>query len=166
MPPDAQLQLTIASTTASQAAGLKCQDRICAGVSSVRVPCSPPRPAVAAFKKCMRLIVQQPSCSGRLRSAPNRLRDPSKLIARSSSSKVVGKGLLWELNPGPLAPKVRIIPPDQAASGRVCIPFVYQLFAPANHKCRDPGSNRGPSDLQSDALPTEPSRLHWGQFDI
>ncbi len=24
--------------------------------------------------------------------------------------------------------------------------------------CRDPGSNRGPSDLQSDALPTELSR--------
>ena len=31
-------------------------------------------------------------------------------------------------------------------------------------KCRDPGSNRGPSDLQSDALPTELSRLClcWG----
>ena len=27
-----------------------------------------------------------------------------------------------------------------------------------NYKCRDPGSNRGPSDLQSDALPTELSR--------
>ena len=26
-------------------------------------------------------------------------------------------------------------------------------------KCRDPGSSRGPSDLQSDALPTELSRL-------
>ena len=26
-------------------------------------------------------------------------------------------------------------------------------------KCLDPGSNRGPSDLQSDALPTELSRL-------
>ncbi len=25
-------------------------------------------------------------------------------------------------------------------------------------KCRDPGSNQGPSDLQSDALPTELSR--------
>ena len=25
--------------------------------------------------------------------------------------------------------------------------------------CRDPGSNRGPSDLQSDALPSELSRL-------
>ena len=25
--------------------------------------------------------------------------------------------------------------------------------------CRDPGSNRGPPDLQSDALPTELSRL-------
>ena len=29
----------------------------------------------------------------------------------------------------------------------------------AQAKCRDPGSNRGPSDLQSDALPTELSRL-------
>ncbi len=28
-----------------------------------------------------------------------------------------------------------------------------------NARCRDPGSNRGPSDLQSDALPTELSRL-------
>merc|ERR1712086_1006421 len=26
------------------------------------------------------------------------------------------------------------------------------------NKCRDPGSNRGPSDLRSDALPTELSR--------
>ena len=26
-------------------------------------------------------------------------------------------------------------------------------------KCRDPGSNRGPLDLQSNALPTELSRL-------
>ena len=49
------------------------------------------------------------------------------------------------------------------------------LFTPCKHKprtvpgkqelmetnklCRDPGSNRGPSDLQSDALPTELSRL-------
>ena len=157
MHPDAQPRLTIATMTASQAAGLKCQDCRCAGVSLVRVPCSPPRPAVAEFKKCMRLIVQEPSCSGRLRSAPTPIRDPSKLIARSSS-KVVGKGLLWELNPGPLAPEARIIPLDQAASGCVCIAFVYQLFAPARHKCRDPGSNRGPSDLQSDALPTELSR--------
>ena len=28
-----------------------------------------------------------------------------------------------------------------------------------SQKCRDPGSNRGPSDLQSDALPAELSRL-------
>ena len=154
MPPDAQLQLTIASTTASQAAGLKCQDRICAGVSSVRVPCSPPRPAVAAFKKCMRLIVQEPSCSSRLHLASTPIPNPSKLIVRSSS-KVVAKGLLWELNPGPLAPEARIIPLDQAASGRVCIPFVIQLLAAARHKCRDLGSKRGPSDLRSDAFPTE-----------
>ena len=30
-------------------------------------------------------------------------------------------------------------------------------------ECRDPGSNRGPSDLQSDALPTELSRPY--EFD-
>jgi hypothetical protein len=29
----------------------------------------------------------------------------------------------------------------------------------AQEECQDPGSNRGPSDLQSDALPTELSRL-------
>ena len=29
----------------------------------------------------------------------------------------------------------------------------------AKKECRDPGSNQGPSDLQSDALPTELSRL-------
>ena len=29
----------------------------------------------------------------------------------------------------------------------------------AQRKCRDPGSNRGPSDLRSDALPAELSRL-------
>ena len=28
-------------------------------------------------------------------------------------------------------------------------------------KCRDPGSNRGPLDLQSNALPTELSRHVW-----
>ena len=34
----------------------------------------------------------------------------------------------------------------------------YQIFK--NEKtCRDQGSNQGPSDLQSDALPTELSRL-------
>ena len=40
---------------------------------------------------------------------------------------------------------------------------------PTYKRCRDPGSNWGPSDLQSDALPTELSRLGywrapaWGQ---
>ena len=29
----------------------------------------------------------------------------------------------------------------------------------SREKCRDPGSNRGPLDLQSNALPTELSRL-------
>ena len=31
--------------------------------------------------------------------------------------------------------------------------------AESQKACRDPGSNRGPSDLQSDALPAELSRL-------
>jgi hypothetical protein len=31
-------------------------------------------------------------------------------------------------------------------------------YRKANWKCRHPGSNRGPSDLRSDALPTELSR--------
>ena len=33
------------------------------------------------------------------------------------------------------------------------------LIAPNSKTCRDPGSNRGPLDLQSNALPTELSRL-------
>ena len=32
-------------------------------------------------------------------------------------------------------------------------------LTPANALCRDPGSSRGPLDLQSDALPTDLSRL-------
>ena len=33
----------------------------------------------------------------------------------------------------------------------------------AEERCRDPGSNQGPSDLQSDALPTELPRPHTAQ---
>ena len=35
------------------------------------------------------------------------------------------------------------------------------------HKCRDPGLNRGPLDLQSNALPTELSRqvIHLNEFN-
>ena len=33
-------------------------------------------------------------------------------------------------------------------------------FKAVKNKCRDQGSNRGPLDLQSNALPTELSRLH------
>ena len=42
------------------------------------------------------------------------------------------------------------------------------MFALARRKCRDPGSNRGPSDLRSDALPTELSRLRseWATFSL
>ena len=37
--------------------------------------------------------------------------------------------------------------------------FIYKMFlAGVEKKCRDPGSNRGPLDLQSNALPTELSR--------
>ena len=39
--------------------------------------------------------------------------------------------------------------------------FIYKMFlAGVEKKCRDPGSNRGPLDLQSNALPTELSRLY------
>ena len=41
----------------------------------------------------------------------------------ASSDKVVDKGLLWELNPGPLAPEARIIPLDQAAGA------IYPILA-------------------------------------
>ena len=37
-------------------------------------------------------------------------------------------------------------------AGKACVGLIR------NKKCRDPGSNQGPSDLQSDALPTELSR--------
>ena len=35
---------------------------------------------------------------------------------------------------------------------------MYMTYLDVNGKCRDPGSNWGPPDLQSDALPTELSR--------
>ena len=38
-----------------------------------------------------------------------------KMLVLASRGQVAGKGLLWELNPGPLAPEARIIPLDQAA---------------------------------------------------
>ena len=42
----------------------------------------------------------------------------------------------------------------------VCVEGVYvSLCMCAASACRGPGSNRGPSDLQSDALPVEVSRL-------
>ena len=41
---------------------------------------------------------------------------------------------------------------------------IFMLFASRlikkDENCRDPGLNQGPSDLQSDALPTELSRLY------
>ena len=37
--------------------------------------------------------------------------------------------------------------------------FASRLFK-KDENCRDPGLNQGPSDLQSDALPTELSRLY------
>ena len=43
--------------------------------------------------------------------------------------------------------------------------FIYKMFlAGVEKKCRDPGSNRGPLDLQSNALPTELSRLDIWMF--
>ena len=50
--------------------------------------------------------------------------------------------------------------PD-ACSRQTCAPLRHSHDAPlySGGKCRDPGSSRGPSDLQSDAVPTELSRL-------
>ena len=42
---------------------------------------------------------------------------------------------------------------DDATCARIALRMLTQ------HKCRDPGSKPGPSDLQSDAFPTELSRL-------
>ena len=54
--------------------------------------------------------------------------------------------------------------PDQPRAiyeSNACISLRYCGTNAGAHTCRDPGSNRGPSDLQSDALPTELSRqLH------
>ena len=38
------------------------------------------------------------------------------------------------------------------------------VFKKKEKKCRDPGSNRGPLDLQSNALPTELSRPVENRF--
>jgi hypothetical protein len=45
------------------------------------------------------------------------------------------------------------------AGGRLCKTRIYYRFTVTSKACRDPGLNQGPSDLQSDALPTELSRL-------
>ena len=37
------------------------------------------------------------------------------MLVLASRGQVAGKGLLWELNPGPLAPDARIMPLDQTA---------------------------------------------------
>ena len=37
--------------------------------------------------------------------------------------------------------------------------YISTIINKNKKECRDPGLNRGPSDLQSDALPTELSRL-------
>ena len=42
--------------------------------------------------------------------------------------------------------------------------FIYKMsLAGVEKKCRDPGSNRGPLDLQSNALPTELSRPDYNE---
>ena len=46
-----------------------------------------------------------------------------KMLVLASRGQVAGKGLLWELNPGLLAPEARIIPLDQAAGA------VYALLS-------------------------------------
>ncbi len=49
---------------------------------------------------------------------------------------------------------------DDPDSGRFDDPDCFDRYRTVISKnCRDPGSNRGPLDLQSNALPTELSRL-------
>ena len=43
------------------------------------------------------------------------------MLVLASRGQGVGKGLLWELNPGPLAPEARIMPLDQAADGHSAV---------------------------------------------
>ena len=55
---------------------------------------------------------------------------------------------------------VRLFPPFQIYRLRdVLETRAPQVDCNNSPLCRDPGSNGGPSDLQSDALPTELSRL-------
>ena len=42
----------------------------------------------------------------------------------------------------------------------MCIVYIVQAKKKKKKSCRDPGSNQGPLDLQSNALPTELSRPH------
>ena len=99
------------------------------------------------------------ACVGALIKQLQKICQRTRLDAAAQEN---AKGLLWELNPGPLAPEARIIPLDQAAGAcmhTLFFPLLHYTVNHIKHKCRDPGSNRGPSDLQSDALPTELSRL-------
>ena len=50
---------------------------------------------------------------------------PAMLIV-ASSGQVLGKGLLWELNPGLLTPETRTIPKSLC---RVCVPFFSLEFS-------------------------------------
>ncbi len=56
----------------------------------------------------------------------------------------------------------RFVDPDSACFGDPdsrLIFFSNRYRTVISKNCRDPGSNRGPLDLQSNALPTELSRL-------
>ena len=101
-------------------------------------------------------------------------------MALAPSNKIMSKrkGLLRELNPGPLAPEARIIPLDQAAIVRVallrmCYDCGLRIFEGSPSSCGTHGTpallyfvpltcvrahpdlNQGPADLQSAALTTE-----------
>ena len=54
---------------------------------------------------------------------------------------------------------IHIIHPVNLYTHHQCSTFTMIIM----ESCRDPGSNWGPSDLQSDALPTELSRLVMGR---
>ena len=49
--------------------------------------------------------------------------------------------------------------PMSCAHVHIAVSDTSMSFVTATKSCRDPGSNRGPSDLRSDALPTELSGL-------
>ena len=71
-----------------------------------------------AWQKLVACVACPRSTLNVVRFAAERLRArPVGFSVRVSMVRIPA-GLLWELNPGPLAPKARIVPLDQAANWR------------------------------------------------